>query len=924
MQGELVAIDLETTGLDSAKDFIIEVGAVRMRDGVIVDELSILVKPPVSIPPYVTHLTGITQDDVADAPLIEDILPKLVEFVGDSPIIAHNNELERGFLQTRYGIFKNNVYLDTYEIAAVLLPRSVRYNLNSLTQDMAIVLDNAHRALDDARATALLYWIFWHKLLALPNAIIAEICDLSRDLDWDTAPVFNAVFDAKKLAGVPYTPHELFFALPDAPAPIEGLQTQNGAVSTQIEGFIGQNGSFENTLPNFEHRPQQVDIATAIARAFEMGDHLIVEAGTGVGKSIGYLMPAILWAKSQNKRVVISTNTINLQDQLIGKDIPLLQEGLETPFIATVIKGKSNYLCPRRVETIRRFRPQNATELRLLAKILIWTLESQSGDKSEITLRGNVEHEVWNRFTAQDENCGYDRCEAEMKGICPFYRARKTAEEAQLVIVNHVLLLSDALSNNRVLPEYDYLVIDEAHQLEDAVTNSLTIRIDANTLIRYLSDLGTPQKGLFKEIISTLKDNLAPNDLQSVTTYIESVSEALVVMRGHVSSVFKALGAIADESQDERYSDSYINLRIEPTQRKTRAFHLGHNRWETLTEFFDVITTALTRLKKAVSKFNQQRHLGHLEKHLESTAQYLQNTYQQLRQFFIQGDENLIYWLSGESVSEYLTLNIAPLRVGRLIEQHIWGQKKSVILTSATLNAHDDFHYIKDRLYAHNIKALDVGSPFDYRQSTLVYVPNDIPEINDKQGYQKGVEKAITDVSLALGGKVLVLFTSYAHLKQTAQALYPILEQNGIHLYDQSDGSSRNSLLEGFRTAEHAVLFGTKSFWEGIDIAGDQLSALIMPRLPFAVPSDPIFMARSELYTESFLEYALPDAILRFRQGFGRLIRSNTDRGVVVLLDARILNKRYGATFLESLPDCTMRDGALESLPSAAVSWLNK
>ncbi|HRF94304.1 MAG TPA: helicase C-terminal domain-containing protein, partial [Aggregatilineales bacterium] len=182
-------------------------------------------------------------------------------------------------------------------------------------------------------------------------------------------------------------------------------------------------------------------------------------------------------------------------------------------------------------------------------------------------------------------------------------------------------------------------------------------------------------------------------------------------------------------------------------------------------------------------------------------------------------DENLIYWLSGESVSEYLTLNIAPLRVGRLIEQHIWGQKKSVILTSATLNAHDDFHYIKDRLYAHNIKALDVGSPFDYRQSTLVYVPNDIPEINDKQGYQKGVEKAITDVSLALGGKVLVLFTSYAHLKQTAQALYPILEQNGIHLYDQSDGSSRNSLLEGFRTAEHAVLFGTKSFWEGIDIA---------------------------------------------------------------------------------------------------------
>lgn len=925
MQGELVAIDLETTGLDSTKDFIIEIGAVRMRNGVVTEELSILVKPPVTIPPYVTHLTGITQDDVENAPLIEDVLPKLVEFVGNSPIIAHSNALEVGFMQTRYGMFQDNVMIDTYEIGAILFPRAVRYNLKSLSQDMGITLDNAHRALDDARATALLYWVFWNKLLELPDAIIAEICDLSRDLEWESAPVFNAVFEEKRLAGISYTPNELFMALPDITSDAVVSDIPRGAVSILIEEYIGKDGTFSTTIPNFEYRPQQVDIASTIARSFEMNDHLMVEAGTGVGKSIGYLMPAILWAKSQNKRVVISTNTINLQDQLIGKDIPLLEQGLNIPFTATVLKGKNNYLCPRRIETIRRFRPQNATELRLFAKILIWTLESQSGDKSEITLRGSIEHEVWNRFTAQDENCGYDRCESEMKGICPFYRARKTAEKAQLVIVNHVLLLSDALTpNSRVLPEYDYLVIDEAHQLEEAVTNSLTARIDANTIIRYLSDLGTTQKGLFREIVKTLEENLPPTDLQSVVAYIESVSEALVVMRSHVSQVFKSLGAIADENHDDRYSENYINLRIEPTQRKSRSFNLAHNRWETLTEFFDVISTALNRLKKAVVKFNQQKQYNHLEKHLESTAQYLQNTHQQLRQFFIQGDENLIYWLSGEAVSEYLTLNIAPLHVGRLIEQYLWGQKKSVILTSATLNAHDDFHYIKERLHAHQVKTLDVGSPFDYRQSTLVYVPNDIPEINDKQGYQKAVEKGILDLAVALGGRVLVLFTSYAHLRQTAQNVYPILEQHNITLYDQSDGSSRNTLLEGFKTAERAVLFGTKSFWEGIDIAGDKLSALVIPRLPFAVPSDPIFMARSELYPESFLDYALPDAILRFRQGFGRLIRTSTDRGVVAILDVRVLNKRYGATFLESLPDCTMRDGTLENLAPVAQNWLNK
>jgi DNA polymerase-3 subunit epsilon/ATP-dependent DNA helicase DinG len=923
MLGELVAIDLETTGLDSTKDFIIEVGAVKMREGVITDELSILVKPPVTIPPYVTHLTGITQDDVADAPSIEEVLPKILEFVGDRPIIAHSNALELGFLQTRYGMFKNNIMIDTYEIGAILLPRSIKYNLKSLAQEMDIMLDNAHRALDDARATALLYWSFWRRLLDLPDAIIAEICDISRDLEWESAPVFHAVYAHKNLAGQSYIPHELFTASPSIifPSPV-GVPDE--AVSVMIDKYLGDNGIFTMNISNFEYRPQQVDIAKAIAQSFEMGDHLIIEAGTGVGKSIGYLAPAVLWARSQQKRVIISTNTINLQDQLMGKDIPLLQQGLGQPFIATVMKGKNNYLCPRRIETVRRLRPQNATEMRLFAKILVWTLESQSGDKSEITLRGSIEHEVWNRFTAQDENCAYDRCEADMKGICPLYRARKTAEQAQLVIVNHVLLISDALANNRVLPEYDYLIIDEAHQLEDAVTSSLTTRIDASTIIRYLSDLGTAQKGLFREIINTLKGHLASDDLKSVITYIESVSEALVVMRSHVSQLFKTLNTIADENQEERFSENYINLRIESAQRKNRAFNLAYNRWEALTEFFDVIITALTRLKKAVGKFNQQKRFDHLEKHLESTTQYLQSTYQHLRQFFTQADENLIYWLSGEAVSEYLTLNIAPLHVGRLIQQHLWGQKKSVVLTSATLNAHDDFQYIKERLHAHSVKAMDVGSPFNYRDSTLVYVPNDIPEINDKQGYQKAVEKGIIELSVALGGRVLVLFTSYAHLRQTAQTVYPILEQHGITLYDQSDGSSRNSLLEGFKSAERAVLFGTKSFWEGIDIAGDKLSALIIPRLPFAVPSDPIFMARSELYPESFLEYALPDAILRFRQGFGRLIRTSTDRGVVAILDARVLTKRYGVAFLEALPDCTMRDGSLDNLPIVAREWLDR
>jgi DNA polymerase-3 subunit epsilon/ATP-dependent DNA helicase DinG len=267
---------------------------------------------------------------------------------------------------------------------------------------------------------------------------------------------------------------------------------------------------------------------------------------------------------------------------------------------------------------------------------------------------------------------------------------------------------------------------------------------------------------------------------------------------------------------------------------------------------------------------------------------------------------------------------MAPLHVGELVEKALWTEKQSVVMTSATLQTNNSFDYIRERLHADDVETLALGSPFNYKDSTLIYVPNDIPDPSERHRYQHAVERGIIELAAALNGRVMALFTSFTQLRETSQAISPRLALGNINVFDQSDGSSRQALLDGFRNSERAVLLGTRSFWEGVDIPGDALSALVIVRLPFAVPSDPIFAARSATYGNSFAEYALPDAILRFRQGFGRLIRTNTDRGIVTIFDSRIVKKSYGTNFITSLPDCTVQYGSLDFLPVAAAEWLGK
>lgn len=928
MRGELVAIDLETTGLDAARDSIIEVGAVRLRDGKVVEEYSQLVDPGFPIPPMVTHLTGIHSEDVLGQPTITAILPALRSFVGSATVIGHNIGFDAAFL-ARHGLLTGHMMVDTYDLASVLLPRAPRYNLNSLAAQVGIDLENAHRALDDARAAALLYWQLWNKALKLASEVLFEIVSAAQGLDWDSIVFFEAALHEQKASRLePNTALDLsdVFSPPDTSAkPLHPNETQIRLNPDMVIGLIDEGGALAQTIPNYEKRPQQIEMARAVIEAFNRGEHVMIEAGTGTGKSIAYLVPSIMWATLNNERVVISTNTINLQDQLITKDIPVLQNALGIPFRATVLKGRSNYLCPRRLMTIRRRRPTSLDELRTLAKILVWLLEGGTGDKGEISMRGPAEHVTWQRLSAEDEGCTLNRCAAVMNGTCPFYKARKDAEAAHLLVINHALLLSDATTDNRVLPDYQCLVLDEAHHLEEAVTNSLSFRLDESTLRRRLADLGDPRRGLLGDLLNKLQNIIPDKEVKRLEKYIVSISEASALMERHIGSLFAAFRQFVTDLDAQQAGEYFTQIRVTPALRDRASFAQIQSVWNILKEFMDVISEAMRQLAEKLVLF-ESHDIPDYDDLVNSTAtaaRYLKEMNAHLTAFINEPDENRVYWISvGQDMNYSLTVHAAPLHIGPMADRYLWHTKETVIMTSATLRTHSSFDYIRSRLHAEDMKTVEVGSPFDYQNSTLLYIPTDIPEPNERQRYQQAVERGIIELAAALNGRVLGLFTSYSQLRQTAQAISPRLALGNITVYDQSDGSSRQALLDGFRSTEKAVLLGTRSFWEGVDIPGESLSALVIVRLPFAVPTDPIFAARSETYSNSFDEYAIPDAILRFRQGFGRLIRTRSDRGVVTVFDRRIVSKSYGGHFLEALPDCTVQYGSLNGLAAAAQHWL--
>ena len=581
LPGEFIALDIETTGFTPGADAILEVGAVLARDGAIVAEYQTLLNPGRPIPPEITRLTHIDDEMVAAAPRFADIAAELDAFVGNRPIVGHNIGFDLGFLR-HAGLFTRNAPVDTLELAAVLLPSEARYSLTNLRTVVGVRGDQAHRALDDATATMHLLFYLWEKAVALPPPLIGEILSLARRTPqaasrWEALPVFNLAVDAHGVFAV-----NAPFQVADFPAddttvpPLKEAPTRKPVARAAVEALLDADGRLEDTLPGYEHRPQQVDMALRVNEALNDGRHGMIEAGTGTGKSLAYLAPAALHALQNGERVVISTHTINLQEQLLHKDIPLLAEALGQPLRAAMLKGRSNYLCPRRLESTRRRGPNSLAELRVTAKLLVALAQGSGADRTNLTLRGPDEHIAWSHLSAEDEGCSLDRCKTMMGGTCPYYRARRDAERAHLLIVNHALLISDMTADGNVLPPFKRLIVDEAHQLEDALTSGLTFRADELLLRRRMGDLGDTRRGLLAAVIAFTRIHASDIEAARMADFAAMIGAALSEMDMPLRRFFAAARALAKAHQAGQSNEP---LRIVDAVRHESAFEALQKTW---------------------------------------------------------------------------------------------------------------------------------------------------------------------------------------------------------------------------------------------------------------------------------------------------------------------------------------------------------
>ncbi len=930
---EFVALDLETTGLTSS-DEIIEIGAVRFTEKRVEGEFQTLVRPRTKISGFVSRLTGITPEMVQNAPAVEEVLPRLREFIGNAVIIGHNIGFDLRFLE-RAGYPLFNYVADTYEMASVLMPTASRYGLGALGSALGIPLPATHRALDDARVTHRLYLRLWEMALELPIEILAKIVNLGDQAkeDWlGFWPFQQAMLTLQRQGVRARGGFSLKFrdtASAQAAKREISPKAEKPVFADEVSDLLEPDGALASTLAEFEYRPQQVEMARAVAESLSNSEHLLVEAGTGTGKSIAYLLPAAIFALKNNTRVVISTNTKNLQDQLLQKDIPTVQAALGEELVVAVLKGRSNYLCPHRFSRMLERRGHSAAEVRVLAKVMVWLHQGASGDRAELNLRGREENFVWSRISADAPSCTARACEMYTHSTCPFRAARNLAEHAHLIVVNHALLLTDASTEGEILPEYKYLIADEAHHLESAATSALSTDITQDDLRRLFNELGGTTSGLLGKLLKALT-GLPAAQMAAVRSAAEEITDKAFRLQNALNLLFSAVDDFLEDEREGRPLGAYAHqVRITPAVRHSPFWDGVEVIWDEAWRTYQALDSNLSALLRNIYDEALQ-YLGDestsasdLAVELSNLAFQLKETLSALNALIAEPQAGMIYWVQIQPQGRRVSLHSAPLEIGGQMRNRFWNQKEAIILTSATLTTGGDFDYLRVRLGVDEAREMVLGSPFDYKNAALLYVVNDIPEPNRKQEFQRAVEKAILELARATHGRLMALFTSYAQLQRTAEAIREPLLAEGIMVYEQGGGASPQALLDEFRTSDGAVLLGTRAFWEGVDIPGEALSALVIVKLPFAVPSDPIVAARSEMFENPFRDYQLPEAVLTFRQGFGRLIRTQTDRGVVVVLDRRLLTKYYGRAFLDSIPPCTRRQGPLHRLTQVAKAWID-